>query len=76
MARSRALVNTEERVLELRLCDIGVPYLHILGVYDQHDEYRYYELSGDKEVLFPSWLEADESYSATSTLAKERVWQT
>jgi adenylyltransferase/sulfurtransferase len=55
-----SLVNTEERLLNLRLCDIGVPYLHILGVYDRHDHYRYYELSGDKEVLFPSWLETDE----------------
>jgi molybdopterin-synthase adenylyltransferase len=71
-----SLTNTEARLLELRLCDIGVPYLHILGVYDPNDRYRYYELSGDKEVLFPSWLEADDNYSPTLTLAKERVWQT
>lgn len=68
-----SLANTEERLLDLRLCDIGVPYLHVLAVNDGHDRYRYYELSGDKEVLFPSWLEADDNYSATSTLAKETV---
>lgn len=72
-----SLASTDQRLLDLRLWDIGVPYLHVLAVYDRHDQYRYYELSGDKEVLFPSWLDTDhKNHSATSTLAKERVWQT
>jgi molybdopterin-synthase adenylyltransferase len=71
------LANTEERLLDLRLCEIGVPYLHVLAVHDKHEQYQYYELSGDKEILFPNWLEIEaKNDSRTSTMDKETVCQT
>jgi adenylyltransferase/sulfurtransferase len=71
------LATTEERLLDLRLRDIGVPYLHVLAVYDKNDQYRYYELGGDKEVLFPSWRQTDlMDDGGISTSEKEKVWQT
>jgi len=49
-----SLDGTDQRLLDLRLLDLGVPYLHILAVEDKKGEYKYYELSGDREILFPN----------------------
>lgn len=49
-----SLAETEEHLLDLRLRDIGVPYLHVVAVRDRQDEYRYYELAADRERLFPN----------------------
>lgn len=49
-----SLAETEARLLDLRLRDIGVPYMHVVAVRDRQDEYKYYELAGDRELLFPN----------------------
>lgn len=49
-----SLAGTDERLLALRLRELGVPYLHIVGVEDARGEYKYYELAGDREFLFPN----------------------
>ena len=48
-----SLDNCEQEMLNMTLRDLGVPYLHIVAVYDKDENYKYYELSGDKEILFP-----------------------
>jgi adenylyltransferase/sulfurtransferase len=54
-----SLNAADERLLALKLREIGVPYLHVIAVLDRWDEYKYYELSGDREFLFPSRLGVD-----------------
>ena len=49
-----ALAYTDKRLLDLRLRDLGVPYLHVVAVKDKQGEYKYYELTGDREILFPN----------------------
>jgi adenylyltransferase/sulfurtransferase len=49
-----SLADTDGRLLALRLRDFGVPYLHVVAVEDRQGEYRYYELAGDREFLFPN----------------------
>jgi adenylyltransferase/sulfurtransferase len=44
---------TEDRVLNMTLRDIGVPYQHIVAVYDTGGVYQYYELAGDKNKILP-----------------------
>lgn len=46
-----SLSNTTEEILNMRLKDIGVPYFHILSVYDINGTYKYYKLNKDKEFL-------------------------
>jgi adenylyltransferase/sulfurtransferase len=49
-----SLCRTPDRVLNMRLSELGVPLLHILTVRDQQGNERHYELSRDKEVAFPN----------------------
>lgn len=48
-----SLAETEPRVLDLTLHEIGVPPLHVLAVADRRGDYRYYELAADAHALFP-----------------------
>ena len=48
------LEETEERVLNMSLRDIGVPFLHIVTVRDIQGNYQYYELTGDRRIIFPN----------------------
>ncbi len=50
-----SLEATGRNLLNLPLRRLGVPPLHVLAVYDRHDSYDYYELSGDTARLFPTW---------------------
>jgi adenylyltransferase/sulfurtransferase len=49
--KSFSLKNSEERILEMSLYDLGVPYFHIVAVSDKAGNYKYYELSGDRDKL-------------------------
>lgn len=51
-----SLATTDERLLALRLRDIGIPYLHVVAVEDKQGAYKYYELSGDREFLLPNMV--------------------
>ena len=42
-----SLEETNEQLLNMTLRDIGIPYKHVLAVYDGSHDYRYYELSQD-----------------------------
>ena len=46
--------GNDQHLLNLRLKDIGIPPLDIVAVRDRQSRYKYYELSKDKERLFPS----------------------
>ena len=48
------LADTEKRILEMTLHDLGIPYLHIVAVYNKIGDYKYYELSEDKKIIFPN----------------------
>lgn len=54
-----SLEATGRDILDLPLRRLGVPALHVLAVYDRHDSYRYYELSGDAGRLLPTWAGAE-----------------
>lgn len=45
---------SDDRVLGLTLHELGVPYWPVLAVRNTFGEYKYYELSGDKELLLPN----------------------
>lgn len=49
-----SLEETDGRILDMTLGGVGVPYLHVAAVADRHGAYKYYELSGDTDYLFPS----------------------
>lgn len=49
-----SLENTDIRILELSLMDIGIPYLHVVAVFDNEENYKYYQLSGDKIRILPN----------------------
>ncbi|MBF0344752.1 MAG: ThiF family adenylyltransferase [Nitrospirae bacterium] len=46
------LFNTPQRILNMTLRELGVPYLHIVAVADKENNYKYYELDGDKKAIF------------------------
>ncbi|MFN0201013.1 MAG: ThiF family adenylyltransferase, partial [Bacteroidia bacterium] len=48
------LEATSIDILEMTLSEIGIPLLHIVAVHDELVNYKYYQLSGDKEVIFPN----------------------
>lgn len=48
-----ALRETDRRVLDMSLREMGIPYLHVLAVADRRRAYKYYELSGDREAWSP-----------------------
>ncbi len=49
-----SLSETEDRILNMSLHDIGVPLLHIVAVKDCIGNYKYYEITGDKHSMFPN----------------------
>jgi adenylyltransferase/sulfurtransferase len=51
MLAAFSLENSDERILEMSLHDLGVPYFHIVAVTDKAGNYKYYELSADKDKL-------------------------
>jgi molybdopterin/thiamine biosynthesis adenylyltransferase len=51
MVSDFSLENSDERILEMSLRDLGVPYFHIVAVTDKAGNYKYYELSADKDKL-------------------------
>lgn len=51
-----SLARTEKRILGMTLYDLGVPYWHIVAVRSLDGTYRYYELSGDKPLVLPSFF--------------------
>ncbi len=48
------LLETEDKVLDLSLHDLGIPSLHIIAIKDNKENYFYYQLSGDKKILLPN----------------------
>lgn len=48
-----SLEKTEADVLNMSLHELGVPFLHIVAVQKQNGDYTYYQLNGDKAVIFP-----------------------
>ncbi len=52
------LGKTDERFLALSLREIGAPYWPILAVRDSQENYKYYELAGDKNILLPEMSRA------------------
>lgn len=46
-----SLKNSDEKMLKMSLQDLGVPYFHIVAVLDKAGNYKYYELSGDRDKL-------------------------
>jgi len=47
-----SLENTEKRILEMTLSEIGVPLYHIVAVCNKFGHYNYYELKGDQNTIF------------------------
>jgi len=45
------LAQTSEDLLSMSLWDLGVPYRHVVAVYDQLGSYKYYELSLDNPFI-------------------------
>jgi len=62
------LYQTENRVLNMTLRDLGVPLWHVVAVKDLCGNYRYYELSSDKEVVLPN-ISKGESHNKTMNAA-------
>ncbi len=62
-----SLSETDERILNMSLHDIGVPCVHVVAVKDQEEQYTYYELSGDKALLF------DNSFGSNDKQKESRV---
>lgn len=54
-----SLRETDGRVLDLSLSEMGIPGLHVLAVADRRGRYKYYELSGDGAALLP-WRQSEE----------------
>jgi molybdopterin-synthase adenylyltransferase len=52
-----SLQHTEQRVLDMTLSQIGVPFLHILAVRKNDGTYLYVELSQDESVLWQNSAE-------------------
>ena len=48
-----SLEKTEDKVLDMSLHELGVPFLHIVAVQDSKGDYAYYQLNGDKAVISP-----------------------
>lgn len=48
------LENTEERILNMTMREIGVPLFHIVAVTDENEKYKYYEIAGDKRLVIPN----------------------
>jgi adenylyltransferase/sulfurtransferase len=51
-----SLTENSERILNMTLLQIGVPYWHILSVKSNDGSYKYYELSGDKKIILSSFF--------------------
>ena len=49
-----SLPSTAAAILNRSLRELGVAYWPILAAYDEHQEYKYYELCGDKAALLPT----------------------
>jgi hypothetical protein len=49
------LDQTESRILDMTLQELGVPLWHIVTIKDQLGIARQYELIGDRDVLIPSF---------------------
>jgi len=47
-------LNDSNRILNMRLHEIGIPPLHIVAVMDRNGGHKYYELSGDKKLILPN----------------------
>jgi hypothetical protein len=43
-------------LLNMTLHSIGVPYAHVVAVIDTNDQYQYYELEGDKQIILKEIL--------------------
>lgn len=54
-----SMAETEGRLLEMTLSDLGVPLLHIVSVAARNGDYKYYELGADRQVLFPNMTRDD-----------------
>jgi len=46
-------LESEDKMLDMSLCELGVPQLHILSVRGKDASYKYYELSGDLKDVLP-----------------------
>jgi len=46
------LEDTEQKVLDMRLQEIGIPLMHVVAVIDKNNVYKYYELSDDRPFIF------------------------
>lgn len=44
-------LDSSERILNMSLHDLGVPYFHVVAVLDAAGNYKYYELSEDRDKL-------------------------
>lgn len=49
-----SLLKAEDRILDMSLHNLGVPRLHIVAVKNRNGMYQYYQLSGDREKVFPN----------------------
>lgn len=45
------LEKTPENILNMTLWELGVPYRHVVSVYNQERQYKYYELSQDNPFI-------------------------
>lgn len=46
-------LDSEDKLLDMTLEELGIPKLHILSVRDIEENYQYYELSGDLSHVIP-----------------------
>lgn len=46
-----SLTGTDSRILKMTLYALGVPHFHVVSVRDKYGEYKYYELSKDRDEL-------------------------
>ncbi len=47
-----SIEDTSDEILGMSLHELGVPYMHIVAVFDAKENYKYYKIDGDKKFLF------------------------
>ena len=50
------LEETDSKILDMSLEDIGIPIFHIVAIMDREGKYKYYSLDGDKPILLENIL--------------------
>jgi hypothetical protein len=54
-------LNDSNRILNMRLHEIGIPPLHIVPVTDRNGGQKHYKLSEDKKLILPNITKGGDS---------------